>query len=121
MTWADVADLLASVCFVIAALLAAIAALGVVRFPDLLTRMHAATKPQTVGLLFALVGLGLRLREPSAIGVLVLVGLFQCLTAPIASHMMSRASFRAGQVRSDLLAVDELSPVMDQEEPRGAP
>lgn len=121
MSWDQVSDVIAAVCFVAAAFFAAVAAIGVIRFPDLLTRMHAATKPQTVGLLFALVGLGLRLGEPSAIGILVLIGLFQCATAPIASHMMSRAAFRAGQVRQDLLVADELSPVMDREEPRGAP
>ena len=120
-TWVQIADIAASLCFLAAAGFAFIGALGVARFPDLLTRMHAATKPQTVGLLLALLGLGLRLREPWAFGVLVLIGLFQCLTAPIASHMMGRAAFRAGQVRDEFLIADELSPVMDHEEPRGAP
>ena len=35
--------------------------------------------------------------------------------------MVGRASFRAGQVRHDLLVVDELSDVLSDEEPRGAP
>ena len=42
--------------------------------------------------------------------------LFQLVTTPIASHMVGRASFRAGQVREDLLVVDELSDVLPGDE-----
>lgn len=59
-----------------------------------------------------LLGLGLRLRDPATIGLLAMVALFQLVTSPIASHMVGRASFRAGQVRRDLLIVDELSEVL---------
>ena len=44
--------------------------------------------------------------------MLALVALFQLATTPIASHMVGRASFRAGQVRHDLLVVDELTEVL---------
>jgi multicomponent Na+:H+ antiporter subunit G len=115
-TVADVADLVAAVCLGIGALLTLIAAIGILRFPDVLTRMHSATKPQVLGLLLVLVGLGLRLRDPGTIGLLALVALFQLVTSPIASHMVGRASFRAGQVRRDLLVVDELTDVLPHEE-----
>jgi hypothetical protein len=59
-----------------------------------------------------LTGLAFRLREPGAIGILLLIGLCQLLTTPVANHMVGRASFRAGQVRRDLLIVDELSDVL---------
>lgn len=108
---AAIADLTAAVCLVIGALLALIAAIGILRFPDVLTRMHSATKPQVLGLLLILLGLGLRLRDPGSIGLLALVALFQLVTSPIASHMVGRASFRAGQVRHDLLVIDELTDV----------
>lgn len=114
MTWTDVADVTAAVCLVLGALLALIAAIGILRFPDVLTRMHSATKPQVLGLLLVLLGLGLRLRDPSAVGLLILVALFQLVTSPVASHMVGRASFRAGQVRRDLLVVDELSDVLPE-------
>ena len=57
-------------CLLLGALLTLIAAIGILRFPDVLTRMHSATKPQVLGLLVVLVGLGLRLRDPSTIGLL---------------------------------------------------
>jgi multicomponent Na+:H+ antiporter subunit G len=114
MTWSTAADVAAAACLVLGALLALVAAIGILRFPDVLTRMHSATKPQVLGLLLVLLGLGLRLREVGSIGLLVLVALFQLVTSPIASHMVGRASFRAGQVRRDLLVVDELSDVLPQ-------
>ncbi len=114
MTWTDVADVVAAGCLVLGALLTLTAAIGILRFPDLLTRMHSATKPQVLGLLVILTGLGLRLRDPGAVGLLVLVAVFQLVTTPIASHMVGRASFRAGQVRRDLLIVDELTVVLSE-------
>ena len=122
MSWTAVADVAAAICLVLGALLALIAAIGILRFPDVLTRMHSATKPQVLGLLLILLGLGFRLRDPGSIGLLLLVALFQLVTSPIASHMVGRASFRAGQARPELLVVDELSDVLPgPEEPRGAP
>lgn len=112
MSWAGVADVAAATCLLLGALLSLIAAVGILRFPDVLTRMHSATKPQVLGLLLVLLGLALRLREPGTIGMLALVALFQLATTPIASHMVGRASFRAGQVRHDLLVVDELTEVL---------
>ena len=124
MCWATVADALAATCLVLGALLSLIAAVGLLRLPDVLTRMHAATKPQVLGLMLVLLGLALRLRDPASLGLLALGALFQLATAPIGSHMVGRASFRAGQVRRDLLVVDELSDVLphdhDQDESREA-
>jgi multicomponent Na+:H+ antiporter subunit G len=122
MSWGAVADVMSAALLVTGALLALIAAVGVLRFPDVLTRMHSATKPQVLGLILVLFGLAFRLRDLGSLGLLFLVALFQLVTSPIASHMVGRASFRAGQVRQDLLVVDELSDVLPgHEEPRGAP
>lgn len=115
MSWTTLADGLAGVLLLLGCLLTLIAAIGMVRLPDLLSRLHAVTKPQVFGLMLVLTGLALRLRDERAIGLLLLVVLFQLGTSPIASHMVSRAAFRAGQVDPDRLVVDELSPVLDRE------
>ena len=115
---ARIADVVAAACLVVGALLTLIAAIGILRFADVLTRMHSATKPQVLGLLLIMVGLGLRLRDPGTIGLLALVALFQLVTTPVASHMVGRASFRAGQVRQDQLVVDELTRVLPREQQR---
>jgi multicomponent Na+:H+ antiporter subunit G len=122
MSWAQVADIVAAACVLLGAALSMIAAIGVLRLPDILSRVHAASKPQVLGLVLVLTGLGFRLREPGVIGILVLVALCQLLTTPVANHMLGRASVRAGQVRDDLLVVNELAGLLpDHEEPRGAP
>ncbi|HEY1134356.1 MAG TPA: monovalent cation/H(+) antiporter subunit G [Nocardioides sp.] len=122
MTLTEVLDIVAGVLLLAGALLTLVAAIGLLRFPDLLTRMHSATKPQVLGLLLVVAGLALRLRDPSATAILVLVAVFQMVTAPVASHMAGRASYRAGQVRKDLLIADELSDALPRlEENRGAP
>ena len=109
MTVRTVADVLAGACLISGALLSLAAGVGLLRFPDLLSRMHAATKPQVLGLLLILVGTALRLANVIDITTLVLVGIFQLATAPVAAHMVGRAVYRAGHVRRDLLVVDELA------------
>ena len=110
MTGVDrVTDLVSGICLIAGALLSLAAGVGLVRFPDVLTRMHAATKPQVLGLMLVLTGAGLRLRVGSAVSELLLVGLFQFLTAPVAAHLVSRAAYRSRQYRRDLLVVNELS------------
>ncbi|MBD3779982.1 MAG: monovalent cation/H(+) antiporter subunit G [Micrococcales bacterium] len=109
-----VADVVAAVCLIGGALLALAAGVGVLRFPDLLSRMHAGTKPQVLGLVLVLIGLSLRLRSGGAVWALILVALFQMLTAPVAAHLVGRAGYRTGKVRRDLLVVDELTEAQER-------
>ncbi|AXH96739.1 monovalent cation/H(+) antiporter subunit G [Ornithinimicrobium avium] len=99
MSWTTVADLLGLVALLAGAFLCFAAGVGLVRFPDLLTRMHAGTKPQVLGVLLVLIGVWLRTRSGMDGLVLLLVGIFQLLTIPAGAHMVGRAGFRTGQVR----------------------
>ncbi|MGI9062592.1 MAG: monovalent cation/H(+) antiporter subunit G [Pseudonocardiaceae bacterium] len=83
-------------------------ALGLLRFPDLPTRLQAATKPQTLGLLLILLGTALRL-EPAGAASLALVALFQVITAPVISQLLGRAAYRSGALRRDVLVTDDLA------------
>ncbi|MDE9364262.1 monovalent cation/H(+) antiporter subunit G [Luteipulveratus sp. YIM 133132] len=98
MSWTDVADGVGLVCLLAGALLCLSASIGLLRFPDLLTRMHAGTKPQVLGVLLVLIGVGLRLRSGLDVGMLVLIGAFQLLTIPVSGHMIGRAAYRTGAV-----------------------
>ena len=117
MTWLDVVS---GACLVAGCALSLIAAIGLVRFPDLFSRMHAGTKPQILGLLLILVGVGLRLRDWTDIGMLLAVAMFQLLTAPVAAHMIGRAAYRRGAVRRDTLLVDELTPALASDDGSGS-
>ncbi|MEV0809550.1 monovalent cation/H(+) antiporter subunit G [Micromonospora sp. NPDC050200] len=109
MSVGTLADWLAAVALVAGALLSLAAGIGVLRFPDVLDRMHAATKPQVLGALLLLLGLALRLRTPADLGMIALVGMFQLATAPVAAQMIGRAAYRSGRVDRALLDRDELA------------
>ncbi|MFI6162728.1 monovalent cation/H(+) antiporter subunit G [Micromonospora haikouensis] len=104
-----VADWLGAGCLVAGGLLSLAAGIGVLRFPDVLDRMHAATKPQVLGVLLLLAGVALRLRTLDDVGMIVLVAVFQLATAPVAAQMVGRAAYRSGRVDRSLLDADELA------------
>jgi multicomponent Na+:H+ antiporter subunit G len=109
-------DVAAVVLLLAGAFLCLTAGLGLVRFPDVLTRMHAGTKPQVLGVLLIMVGAAIRLQGWSATWMLLLVAAFQLLTAPVSAHMISRVAYRRRHVRRDLLLVDELRTGMPQDQ-----
>ncbi len=101
-------DAVSAVLLLTGVLLAVVAALGLVRLPDVFSRMHAATKPATLGLLLVTVGASLQVQEAADAVKLLLVAAFQVLTAPVAAHMIGRAAYRSGAGAQEALVVDEL-------------
>ena len=104
-----VLDVLAGVLVLAGSTLALTAAIGVVRFPDTLSRMHAATKPQVLGLLLVLVGAALRLRGHPDVGMLILAGLFTLITAPVVANRVGQLAYREQSFRDDLLTKDDMA------------
>lgn len=102
-------DLAGTLLLLAGALLAVSAGIGLLRFPDVLSRMHAVAKPQALGLILVLTGTALRLRTFGDLTTLVLVAAFQLLTVPVAAAMVGRASYRAGEVAVSTLAEDSLA------------
>jgi multicomponent Na+:H+ antiporter subunit G len=103
-----VIEALVSLLFVLGAGLVLLASLGLVRLPDLYTRMHASTKPATLGVSLAVAALAIHSGE-LGIGVrAVLVVLFFLLTAPVAAHRLARAAYQAGVPRWEGTVRDEL-------------
>jgi len=81
---------------IVGALFTLFAALGVLRFPDLYTRMHAASKAGVFGSGLILVGLAIY-ADDSAIAIrAILAVLFLILTTPISAHLLSKAAYLAG-------------------------
>lgn len=90
-----------------------IAGLGLVRMPDLPTRMHASSKAGTLGAALVLAAAAVRFAD---VGVAVragLVVLFLVLTAPVASHLIARAAYRSGVPLADETVIDELRDARD--------
>ena len=86
-------EIITAVLLVLGSLFSFVAALGMLRLPDTVIRMHAATKAGTLGAGLILIGeaffyaeLGIILRALAAITFLL-------LTAPVAAHLIGRAAY----------------------------
>jgi multicomponent Na+:H+ antiporter subunit G len=107
--FATILDIIAGVLLVGGAVLSLAAALGLVRFPDALSRLHAGTKPQVLGLIFVVIAIALSTRSWPVLLLLSPVVVLQMLTAPTAAHMVGRAGYRTGDFTSATLVNDELA------------
>jgi len=107
-------NLVSAVFMVVGAVMSLGAAIGLLRFPDLLSRMHAATKPQVLGLFLLLASIGLQMRTWWVWPVLLVAWIFQLLTVPVSAHMVGRAGYRTKHLHRELLSKDELEAVVQK-------
>lgn len=103
-------------------LISLLSAIGIIRFRDIYSRAHAATKTTTLAVLITLVGTFIYVTFGEGhLSVRLLLGiLFVFITAPVSGHLILRAAYRARIEMTDATAVDELKPVLfgdeDEEE-----
>jgi len=109
MTLGSVLDVVALVLVLAGSLLCLIASIGLLRLGDVPSRLHAATKPQVLGLLLIAVAIALSLRSWPVLAMLAPVVLIQLATAPLSAHMVGRQAYRNGTYDADSLIVDELA------------
>jgi multicomponent Na+:H+ antiporter subunit G len=96
-----------------------VAGVGMVRMPDLLTRMHASSKAGTLGAALILAAVAVHFGTMPAVTWVVVIILFLYLTAPLSAHMIARAGYRRGTPLCEETAVDEYREVCDGGEPPG--
>jgi multicomponent Na+:H+ antiporter subunit G len=89
-------DWLSGGCFIAGATLALLASVGVLRMPDVFTRMQASTKASTLGLGSLLAGAALRNPEPTFVVRAASIAAFMLLTTAVAAHVIARAAARSG-------------------------
>ncbi len=102
-------DVLAAVLMIAGSALALIAAIGMFRMPDAYSRIHVATKPATLAVVFTIGAAVLQVPGASTTTKLVLAVILQFWTAPVASHMLGRAAHGAGLRPDEPWAIDELA------------
>ena len=100
-------EFLVALFLLIGGLLSLVAALGLIRLPDLFTRMHAATKTGTVGVSAIVIGMMIHFGNLTVTSRGILVIAFFLLTAPVAAHMIGRAAYRSGVSLWMLTRIDE--------------
>ena len=106
---AEVFDLIGALFILIGALLCLGAAIALRRFPDVLTKMHAITKPQVLGIIAVTLGVAFSLRTWWAAGLCLLIVVLQLLTAPDSATMVARSASRSGLIDDAGLKVNHLT------------
>lgn len=104
-------DLVGGTLVLLGCALAALAGIGQVRFGDLFTRMHMATKPATLGILLVAVGAMFRVDGAGAVTLLVLIVILQFVTGPVSAHLVGRAAHRHGDWDREGAVIDQLAEV----------
>jgi multicomponent Na+:H+ antiporter subunit G len=93
---------------IVGSLFALAAAIGLVRLPDLYTRMHSASKAGTVGSGLLLLAAGLYSQDPSILARALAGFVFFLLTAPVAAHLLARVAHRSGYDLGALSVRDDI-------------
>jgi multicomponent Na+:H+ antiporter subunit G len=105
---AEVLQYLAGLFVLLGTLFSLLAAVGVLRFPDLYTRLHAAAKTGVVGAGFVLLALAIAALDPAIAIRAVVAIVFLGLTTPIAAHLLARAALLAGIAPANITVVNDL-------------
>ncbi|KQB83208.1 monovalent cation/H(+) antiporter subunit G [Corynebacterium oculi] len=99
-----VTDILSLILIVLGALLSFAGSVGLVRFNDTMSRIHAVAKPQTAGLIITILGAIIRIAgsktlspgERGDMGILLLLIVFSFLTSPVTAQRIGRVARREG-------------------------
>lgn len=99
---------LAAACVLLGAVFGLLAAVGIVRLPDLYTRLHAASKAGVVGTGLILIAVALISTDGAAILRAILGIIFLLLSTPIAAHLLARAAHKAGEMPTVATTIEEI-------------
>jgi len=111
---ADIALFAGGTLLLVGALFVLLATIGVLRLPDLYTRMHAASKAGAVGGGFILLAVAL-ISLDTGVALRALAGIaFLLLTTPVSAHLLARASYIAGHRPGNQTVLDELESKAEQ-------
>lgn len=110
----EVLDLIGALLLLCGAFLCLVAAVALIRFPDVVAKLHAITKPQVLGILFLASGVFVSIRSWSVFAICTLAVALQLVTAPVAATMVSRAAYRRRLLDAGELVVDDLTADLEQ-------
>ncbi|MFO8044532.1 MAG: monovalent cation/H(+) antiporter subunit G [Halomonas sp.] len=94
-------------------LLMLLASLGILRLPDLLTRMHATTKAAALGVILIMLSVAIHFAEVGVVARAFAIIVFILMTAPVAAHVIGRAGYFVGSKLWSGTVKDELRPNYD--------
>ncbi|MDI6713290.1 MAG: monovalent cation/H(+) antiporter subunit G [Anaerosomatales bacterium] len=92
----SVASFAAGACFAASAFFFVAGTVGLLRFPDVYTRLHALTKADNLGIGFLVLALAIRSSDPVTIAKLVLIWLAVLVSSATASNLIAAAAYQDG-------------------------
>ncbi len=111
-------EFIAALLILVGSIMAVISAIGIIRFQDVYSRSHAATKSSTLAVSLTLSGVFIYfLVTESFFSVRLIMGIvFVFLTSPVSGHLITRAAYRSGVKMTDATLEDELADVIWKKE-----
>ena len=103
-----IVNLISALCLLLGSFLCLSGGIGIIRFPDFYTRMHAVGVTDTLGAGMILIGLMLQTTEGLVVLKLLLILVMTIFISPVASHALAKAAFR-----------NDLAPLSDSNEKNG--
>jgi multicomponent Na+:H+ antiporter subunit G len=105
----ELQNYISGILLIIGAAFALVATLGIVRLPDIYSRMHAASKAGTVGSGAMLIALAVFADEPATTLRALAAVAFVMLTAPVSAHLLAKAAYSAGYRLWDKSVIDDMA------------
>lgn len=103
-----VQNYLAGILIIIGAAFVLVASIGLIRLPDVYSRMHAASKAGTLGSGVMLLALAVVSNDQATVTRALAGILFFLLTAPISAHLLAKAAYAAGYQLWDRSVLDQM-------------
>src|SRR4051794_11930120 len=104
----ELAQYVAALLLLAGALFSLIATIGVLRLPDLYTRLHAASKAGATGAGLIFLALAVNSFDGAVILRSILGIVFLLLSTPVSAHLLARAAYRCGEAPTPTTTVDDL-------------
>ena len=110
----EIKEFITAVLMISGALFVLVAAIGILRFPDLYMRISAATKASTLGIGLSLLSLVVHFSELGLFSRAIATIIFIAVTSPVAGHLISRSAYLTGVPLWKKSKVDELKGKYDK-------
>ncbi|MCY0146304.1 monovalent cation/H(+) antiporter subunit G [Hoeflea sp. G2-23] len=105
----DIITLVSAAFLLIGSAFALVASIGLLRLPDLYTRMHAASKAGTMGSCLMLIALAIHTTDVGTMSRALAGVVFFLLTAPVSSHLLAKAAYTVGYRLHPTSVTDEMA------------
>ncbi len=114
----EIFEWIGALLILLGSIISVVSAIGIIRFHDIYSRAHAATKTTTLAVLTTLIGVFIYMWFGEGyMSVRLMLGIvFVFMTAPVSGHLVLRAAYRAKIKMAEETAEDELRPVLFKKE-----